>query len=112
MENLDLMSQNIKAFPNEEVIDLGSKACSSLRLQNLMFIILIRSFLPQATRWNKSGTLLEGIECWENARSKFQLKEHIKERVRKASVKCRHRKRNSVCSQYVDAQIRLDCNGT
>ncbi len=76
----DLISENIKAFPNEEVIDLGSKLVLPPFIES--HVHLDTSLTAGDPCWNKSGTLFEGIECWGKRKDKL-TKEDIKERVRK-----------------------------
>lgn len=72
---------NISPLPREEVIDMGGKLALPPFIES--HVHLDTCLTAGRPRWNKSGTLFEGIDCWEEYKP-FLTKAEVKERVNRA----------------------------
>lgn len=74
------IAEQIAAMPGEEVIDCEGKLILPPFVES--HVHLDTCLTAGQPRWNLSGTLFEGIECWEE-RKEFLTKEDVRERVHK-----------------------------
>ena len=75
------IAPKLEPQPNEEVIDCGGKMALPPFVES--HVHLDTCLTAGRPRWNLSGTLFEGIQCWEEYKP-FLTKEEVKERVNKA----------------------------
>ena len=57
------IAANIEALPGEEVVDCGGKLALPPVIES--HVHLDTCLTAGRPRWNMSGTLFEGIQCWE-----------------------------------------------
>lgn len=78
---LHIVEAGSLAFDNVETIDLNGKlVCAPFVEPHIHLDTTLTAGQP---RWNESGTLFEGIQCWSE-RKEFLTKEDVKERAKKA----------------------------
>ena len=75
------IAANIEALPGEEVVDCGGKLALPPVIES--HVHLDTCLTAGRPRWNMSGTLFEGIQCWEEYKP-FLTKQEVKDRVNKA----------------------------
>lgn len=75
------IAENLEPAPGEETIDYNGKLMLPPFIES--HVHLDTCFTAGEPRWNMSGTLFEGIECWEE-RKKMLTKEDVVKRVNKA----------------------------
>ena len=76
----DKIGSGIEPMPGEEVKDYGGKLALPPFVES--HVHLDTCLTAGQTRWNMSGTLFEGIECWEE-RKETLTREDVRERVNK-----------------------------
>lgn len=75
------IAPKLEPQPSEEVIDCGGKMALPPFVES--HVHLDTCLTAGRPRWNLSGTLFEGIQCWEEYKP-FLTKDEVKERVNKA----------------------------
>lgn len=75
------IAASLEALPGEEVIDCGGKLALPPVIES--HVHLDTCLTAGRPRWNMSGTLFEGIQCWEEYKP-FLTKQEVKDRVNKA----------------------------
>ena len=75
------IAANLTALPGEEVVDCGGKLALPPVIES--HVHLDTCLTAGRPRWNMSGTLFEGIQCWEEYKP-FLTKQEVKDRVNKA----------------------------
>ncbi len=75
------IATGLAELPGEEVRDYGGKLVIPPFIES--HVHLDTCFTAGEPRWNMSGTLFEGIECWEE-RKKTLTKEDVRKRVSRA----------------------------
>lgn len=75
------IAANLEALPGEEVLDCGGKLALPPFVES--HVHLDTCLTAGRPRWNLSGTLFEGIQCWEEYKPSLS-KQEVKERVNKA----------------------------
>lgn len=75
------IAANLTANPGEEVIDCGGKLALPPLIES--HVHLDTCLTAGQPVWNMSGTLFEGIECWEK-RKETLTKQDVKDRVNRA----------------------------
>lgn len=75
------IAADLKPCPNEEVLDCKGKMALPPFVES--HVHLDTCLTAGRPRWNLSGTLFEGIQCWEEYKP-FLTRQEVKERVNKA----------------------------
>lgn len=77
----ETIAAGLEAHPGEEVLDFTGKMALPPFVES--HVHLDTCLTAGRPRWNLSGTLFEGIQCWEEYKP-FLTKDEVKERVNKA----------------------------
>ena len=75
------IAADLKPYSGEEVLDCEGKMALPPFVES--HVHLDTCLTAGRPRWNLSGTLFEGIQCWEEYKP-FLTKQEVKERVNKA----------------------------
>ena len=75
------IAANIEALPGEEVVDCGGKLALPPVIES--HVHLDTCLTAGRPRWNMSGTLFEGIQCWEEYKP-FLTKQEVKDEYKQS----------------------------
>ena len=77
----ETIAANLEPLPGEEVVDCTGKMALPPFIES--HVHLDTCLTAGRPRWNMTGTLFEGIQCWEEYKP-FLTKQEVKDRVNKA----------------------------